>query len=334
MMDSKARSHPLVSVIITNYNYARYLEECIEGVLSQTYQEYELIIVDDGSTDDSPKIIEAYRCQHPNKITAIFKENGGQASAFNTGFRASSGDIISFLDSDDFWVPDRLERVVNVHKEGIYSIIQHNMEIVDGNSQLQGMVYRKDLFTGDARKMVIDFCQHDLFVPTSGVCFERGALEEVFPVPEHWKICADVYCTRTALFYGFLFSFEQPLGFYRIHGKNNWMLTDGHKTTDRFPIIVELINNHLHRKGFGIRVEESRNPLYRYKNIGQRRELLEPVTVMRMLPTFPFISTKQKLRLVLRLSLVVLSRLRRWYFSTCSPEQRKPNSDLTRKWPK
>src|SRR5687768_16888627 len=87
----------LVSIIINNFNYADYLGAAIDSALRQEYAHLEVIVVDDGSSDRSQDVIASYA----SRITAIFKSNGGQASALNAGFAASWGDVILFLDSDD-----------------------------------------------------------------------------------------------------------------------------------------------------------------------------------------------------------------------------------------
>src|SRR5688572_29854944 len=92
---------PLVSVIVNNYNYGRFLAQAIDSALSQDYPRLEVIVVDDGSTDDSREIIARYG----SKISPVLKANGGQASAFNAGFNASRGDVVIFLDSDDQLAP-------------------------------------------------------------------------------------------------------------------------------------------------------------------------------------------------------------------------------------
>jgi glycosyltransferase involved in cell wall biosynthesis len=311
--------HPLVSVIITNYNYGRYLPEAIEGVLNQTYRNFELIIVDDGSTDDSRRIIEEYVNKEPDRIVSVLKENGGQASAFNAGFERSRGEMISFLDSDDYWMPERLAKVVEVFKTGLYSIVQHNMEFMDEHSRPSGRLYRKDLFTGDAKRFLLDYCHLDLFVPTSGVCFKRSVLEKIFLVPESWQICADAYLTRIVLFYGFLYSFEEPLGYYRIHGENNWMFTPRQKQTDIAPGIIDAINSHLIKNGFSERVDTIKNPIYRFKSIGQRPGLFEPFLILTMLPGYPFITLKNKLTITRRLQIVILRRLKYTIFGILKP---------------
>jgi glycosyltransferase involved in cell wall biosynthesis len=86
-----------VSVIINNFNYGEYLGSCIESVVAQTYEKLEIIVSDDGTTDNSRAIIESYG----SSIIASFKFNGGQASALNAGYKMSSGDLVIFLDADD-----------------------------------------------------------------------------------------------------------------------------------------------------------------------------------------------------------------------------------------
>ena len=100
---------PLVSVIIGNYNYDYFLPEAINSVLQQTYRNFELIVVDDGSTDNSREVIESYG----EKIIAVFQPNGGQGAAFNVGINRAKGEIVCFLDADDYYYPDKLRKIVS-----------------------------------------------------------------------------------------------------------------------------------------------------------------------------------------------------------------------------
>ena len=97
---------PPASIIITSYNYEKFLPRAIDSALKQTYPEKEIIVVDDGSTDNSRHIINSYGDQ----ITPVFKENGGRASALNAGFFASQGEIIFLLDADDIFFRTRWKR--------------------------------------------------------------------------------------------------------------------------------------------------------------------------------------------------------------------------------
>src|SRR5688572_20554111 len=102
-------SRPMVSIIINNYNYGNFLRAAIDSCLKQIYPFKEVIVVDDGSTDDSKDIILSYG----DKIIPLLKENAGQASCFNAGYNICHGDIILFLDADDFLADNALEKIVD-----------------------------------------------------------------------------------------------------------------------------------------------------------------------------------------------------------------------------
>lgn len=103
-----------VAVIIPAYNAASYLAEAIDSVLAQTYQDWELIVVDDGSSDDTRSIVEKYQPVFAGKVRYIYQDNQGLPGARNTGIRSSSSEFIALLDADDTWLPERLQRGVAV----------------------------------------------------------------------------------------------------------------------------------------------------------------------------------------------------------------------------
>src|SRR5687768_199170 len=97
-----------VSVIIPTYNSGSLVVQAVEGVLAQTRQAEEVIVVDDGSTDDTAERLQ----QFGERIRVVRQANGGVATARNAGLRASSGDLVAFLDADDAWHPQKLERQI------------------------------------------------------------------------------------------------------------------------------------------------------------------------------------------------------------------------------
>ncbi|MEA5533264.1 glycosyltransferase family 2 protein [Crocosphaera sp. XPORK-15E] len=209
---------PLISVILCNYNYGQFIGQAIDSVINQTYSNFELIIVDDGSTDDSKKVINSYK---DHRIQTVFKENGGQASAFNEGFTVAKGEIISFLDSDDWWKPEKLEIIVKWHNflEGSYAILQHGLEIwSDGKTK----PYKLVLPTGDCFEEMKKTKNIDFFVPTSGLSFPKSILEKIFPLPTEFRICADAYIMRTAFVFGLVYSIPDYLSFYRKHNNTTF----------------------------------------------------------------------------------------------------------------
>ena len=101
---------PLISVIIPVYKVEQYLTACVESVLAQIYRNFEIILVDDGSPDNCPRMCDEFAARD-SRIRVIHKENGGLSSARNTGIDAARGDYLAFLDSDDLWTPLFLERL-------------------------------------------------------------------------------------------------------------------------------------------------------------------------------------------------------------------------------
>ena len=100
----------LISIIVPVYKAEKHLSECIDSIISQTYENFELILIDDGSPDNSGKICDEY-AEKDKRIRAIHKENGGVSSARNTGLDNASGEYITFIDSDDFVDKQYLEKL-------------------------------------------------------------------------------------------------------------------------------------------------------------------------------------------------------------------------------
>lgn len=107
-------AYPLISVIVPVYNSEEFVSECIESILNQTYPNIELILVDDGSKDNSGRICDQYANQHDN-ITAIHKQNGGAGAARNVGIEQAKGEFIIFVDSDDFIDNNMIESLYTLH---------------------------------------------------------------------------------------------------------------------------------------------------------------------------------------------------------------------------
>lgn len=119
----QSNNTPLVSIIVPCYKVEQYLPNCIESIIHQTYDNWELILVDDGSPDDCGKICDTYG-QHNERIKVIHKKNGGLSSARNAGMRAMTGTYVTFLDSDDFLHPDALQTMVCYALEKNADIVQ------------------------------------------------------------------------------------------------------------------------------------------------------------------------------------------------------------------
>jgi GT2 family glycosyltransferase len=169
---------PRVSVVINNYNYGRFVGQCVESALNQTAK-CEVIVVDDGSTDESSAVLAEFG----NSIIVLRQENKGQAAAMNIGIARASGDVIAFLDADDFMHPNRVDRVRAAFAEDpSIGWLRHNMTSVDEAGQfLAESLYPTD----EPSTPVTDIVSFgDTWGATSGLCFSRVLLERIGSIPE------------------------------------------------------------------------------------------------------------------------------------------------------
>jgi len=217
-----ANNNPLISVVLSNYNGDEYLAEAIESVLAQDYPNFEFIIVDDGSKDSSAEIINSYARKHSGIVIPILnKENEGQAEGFNIGIARSRGELVSFLDSDDLWFPNKLSSVrKHFGDTNRVAFHQHNLKLLHGD-KLTNKPFRDFLVSGDYGNYADRIRVMPIFVPTSGLTFKRSVLDKVMPIPKTFRVCADGYMTRASLVWGQVSSTNEFCGAYRVHKGNS-----------------------------------------------------------------------------------------------------------------
>ncbi len=229
-------SHPVVSILINNYNYADFLGDAIDSALKQTYQSFEVIVVDDGSTDTSKEVILKYG----NKITPVLQQNEGQASAFNAGFLASKGDIICFLDADDVFLPHKLERIVCSlqFESDQVGWCFHPLKLVDSNllplkPDLEAVKTGQQLSSPvDVRhRMVRGELGSPFVIPaTSGMCFTRSCLKQIIPMPTSRSVSLnDSYIKFAAMGTHKGIIVTDCLALQRIHGQNLFTLRENNR---------------------------------------------------------------------------------------------------------
>jgi hypothetical protein len=212
---------PLISVCITNHNYARFLPAAIDSVLAQTYAKVELIVVDDGSTDDSRDVIRRYG----GRLRSVFQERAGQAAAGWAGIQASQGDVIVFLDADDALDPQILARAARAFEEDASLVlVQWRLGTigVDGASLRRVLPPRPGMLPSG------DLSEHMLRVRdwhyqlTTGVAYATWAVRRIMPprLPDGEQHALDHWLNELVPLFGPVRSLEAIGGARRVHDRN------------------------------------------------------------------------------------------------------------------
>lgn len=228
-----------ISIIIPYYNAKKFIIETVESVINQTYKNIEIIIVDDGSNDNVEKILKDYIAS--KKLTLIKKKNGGPASARNIGIKYASGDLIAFLDADDIWLPEKLEKqisLVNKHKKPIITFTRKfflvNNKSVNENEKLyQGEIYKKLLKSN--------------FITNSSVIIDKKIINDIGLLNESKELVGVEdyeYWLRASKKYNFYFV-DEPLVKYRTH---NDQLTKRTKSNILTSLLLNELKNNLFPK--------------------------------------------------------------------------------------
>ncbi|MDZ8055545.1 MAG: glycosyltransferase family 2 protein [Aulosira sp. ZfuVER01] len=219
---SQLPESPLVSVLVPNYNYAKYIGETLDSAIHQTYPHYEVIVCDDGSTDNSCEVIETY-LQKDSRIKLIRKPNGGVGSALNKAYKESKGQIICILDADDVWMDNKLSKIVEAFKaEPSSGFVIHNVIPVDANGNV---IERKPLVSSMPSGWVAPSALEnggfiDDLPPASALCFRREVTDCIFPLNEAFVRNADALVRNFALFLSTIVPVQDVLSKYRLHGSN------------------------------------------------------------------------------------------------------------------
>jgi glycosyltransferase involved in cell wall biosynthesis len=216
-----------VDIVIDNYNYGRFLEEAIDSALAQDYSPSRVIVVDDGSTDDSREVIARFA----DRVTTVFKENGGQASAFNAGWTHCRGDAVIFLDSDDVLLPQAAQRIAAAFAAAPQAVkVQCGMAVIDEGGQPTGELKpapHEALPGGDLRRSMLTFPFDLRRMATSANAFSTPALRRIMPVPEgEFAQSADWYLQHLVPLLGDVVSLGETCVYYRVHGNNSYELAD------------------------------------------------------------------------------------------------------------
>jgi glycosyltransferase involved in cell wall biosynthesis len=213
---------PRISIIVTCYNYGRYVAQALDSVLVQGYPSCELIVVDDGSTDDAPRVLARYA----DRARIIRQENQGSIAAYNRGFAEASGDVIVLLDADDWLEPSALSRIAQ-HWRPEVSKLQWDLKIVDADGHDLGRKFCHFDSDYDERRVRESFQKTGTYRwPVSvGNAYSRWFAEKVFPLSRGYG--PDGALNTVAPLYGDVVTVPEVLAAYRIHGSNQWSSRGG-----------------------------------------------------------------------------------------------------------
>jgi len=237
-------ARPFVSVLIDTYDHERFIEEAIQSVLAQDFpaSDREILVVDDGSQDRTTEITAKFAPQ----VHLIRKANGGQASAFNAGIPECQGEIVAFLDGDDWWAPGKLKLVVSAFSENPrVGLIGHSItEVLADGGRRSELVRESPRFRIDSVAGARLFRLRKSFLGTSRMAHRAEILRRIGPVPESLTIQADEFLFTLGALFSEVLLLREPLTFYRLHGQNLFQVSDGSLTSLRrkHTVLVALVD--------------------------------------------------------------------------------------------
>jgi glycosyltransferase involved in cell wall biosynthesis len=210
---------PLVSVLITVYNYERYIGRAIESVLNQSYPALEVIVCDDGSTDDSANIVQRY-VDHDRRVTLIRQANAGHPAAYGAAYRQARGQILCILDADDRFARHKAASIVECFRanQGVGYVIHPLMMIDADDRPLQPLTLLDTFEEGFIADRIVRRGGRWRSMTASGVSFRRELAPYVYPVPD--GIYADVLFNTVLPLLTRVAVVRDYLGDYRLHDRN------------------------------------------------------------------------------------------------------------------
>jgi hypothetical protein len=253
---------PFITVVMSSYNYGAFVGQAIQSVLRQTYEDFEVIVCDDGSTDDSCAVIQRH-VDRDRRVKLVQKPNGGQASCWNVAFLRSRGDLLCPLDADDAFYPDKLETVVDHFRRHPGSgLAVHAMTVLDRSGrEVQQIPFFTRFERGWIAEAVIRRGGRWRYMPSSGLAFRRELSRFIFPIPEQmFRIHADSLLVTLAPLLTKVTAIEEPLAYYRVHG-TNWIggsfrdRTTAAKVVDATSRTIGAVNSRLAELGLPQRLD-------------------------------------------------------------------------------
>lgn len=219
----------MISVVIPTFNRAGLLRHALDSVLTQTFRDVEIIVVDDGSTDDTRGVVRSYG----QRVRYIYQDNQGRGAARNTGVLAAQGDYIAFLDSDDIWYPDHLQRLVDYLQANPDAEFLHGLLDVlneDGTKSFHESKKLERLYRRAAkRKFTYTNLLRSCLIFSSTVLVKKTLFERVGLYDARLRLLEDVeWYLRAARVTRLHYLDGPPLASYRLHGENAFRVGSKH----------------------------------------------------------------------------------------------------------
>lgn len=217
-MTRAATPGPRLSLLVNNHNYGAFVERALSSALAQSGPSAEVIVVDDGSTDDSRAVLARWS----DRVRVVRQENAGQAAAINAGVRESRGEILCFLDADDWWEPGKAAAVAAAFDADPGAVlVYHRLRPVHGDGRPAFGPIPRSLVSGDIAPRLVRSGGWWPFPMTSAVALRRSAWDAMGEIPQGFRISADAWLVGIAPFLGRVVGLPGALGAYRIHD-NHW----------------------------------------------------------------------------------------------------------------
>ncbi|MDI6788821.1 MAG: glycosyltransferase, partial [Planctomycetota bacterium] len=254
-------SKPVVSVIIPTYNSDKYLAEAIESALDQTYKNLEIIVVDDGSTDNTRELVKQYE----SKIHYIYQENQERSAARNTGIKYSRGKYLQFLDADDIILPEKLELQVDFLENNLdYAVVYSDIRSFNDFDRTKLTPKNCKFYSGNILKELL----RDNFISVHPALIRRLCIDKVGLFQVRFNLCEDWDFWLRVAYAGYKFYYmDKVLALYRWHGDNT--CSDYLKLARARLEVIKSVDNYISseniKKDLGVRKELA----FRQWNLGR-----------------------------------------------------------------